>query len=138
MYYVYADAGQVAADVTDAGHAAVAGHASGSSDSSVDDGPGPGSGSAILGSPASLTRRTRLVPDLKCGIVLWSQAVSWPEMLKGAKRVDNLGYDSLWAWDHLYSIFGDPYQPIFDGWSTIAAWAIATKRPRLGLLVGAN
>jgi alkanesulfonate monooxygenase SsuD/methylene tetrahydromethanopterin reductase-like flavin-dependent oxidoreductase (luciferase family) len=76
--------------------------------------------------------------DIKCGILLWSQAASWPEMLEGAQRVDDLGYDSLWTWDHLYAIFGDPYQPIFEGWSTLAAWAIATKRTRLGLLVGAN
>jgi alkanesulfonate monooxygenase SsuD/methylene tetrahydromethanopterin reductase-like flavin-dependent oxidoreductase (luciferase family) len=76
--------------------------------------------------------------DLKCGILLWSQAASWPEMLNAAERVDDLGYDHLWTWDHLYAIFGDPYQPIFEGWSTLAAWAVATKRTRLGLLVGAN
>ena len=76
--------------------------------------------------------------DIKCGILLWSQAASWPEMLAGAKRVDELGYDSLWTWDHIYAIFGDPYQSIFEGWSTLAAWAMATKKTRLGLLVGAN
>jgi alkanesulfonate monooxygenase SsuD/methylene tetrahydromethanopterin reductase-like flavin-dependent oxidoreductase (luciferase family) len=78
------------------------------------------------------------MPDLKLGILPWSQSVSWPEMLDTARRVDELGYDHLWAWDHLYAIFGDPYQPIFEGWSTLAAWAMATKRTRLGLLVGAN
>ncbi|HEY7828717.1 MAG TPA: LLM class flavin-dependent oxidoreductase [Candidatus Limnocylindrales bacterium] len=78
------------------------------------------------------------MPDLKLGILPWSQSVSWPEMLDTARRVDELGYDHLWAWDHLYAIFGDPYQPIFEGWSTLAAWAMATRRTRLGLLVGAN
>jgi alkanesulfonate monooxygenase SsuD/methylene tetrahydromethanopterin reductase-like flavin-dependent oxidoreductase (luciferase family) len=76
--------------------------------------------------------------DLKTGILLWSQAATWPEMLDGAKRVDELGYDHLWTWDHLYAIFGDPYQPIFEGWSLLAAWAMATEKTRLGLLVGAN
>ena len=76
--------------------------------------------------------------DLKTGILLWSQAASWPEMLDGARRVDRLGYDHIWTWDHLYAIFGDPYQPIFEGWTTLAAWAMATKHTRLGLLVGAN
>jgi alkanesulfonate monooxygenase SsuD/methylene tetrahydromethanopterin reductase-like flavin-dependent oxidoreductase (luciferase family) len=78
------------------------------------------------------------VTDLKTGILLWSQAATWPEMLDAAKRVDGLGYDHLWTWDHLYAIFGDPYQPIFEGWSALAAWAMATERTRLGLLVGAN
>ena len=76
--------------------------------------------------------------DLKTGILLWSQAATWPEMLDAAKRVDRLGYDHLWTWDHLYAIFGDPYQPIFEGWTSLAAWAMATDQTRLGLLVGAN
>ncbi len=76
--------------------------------------------------------------DLKLGILLWSQAAGWPELLDAAKRVDRLGYDHLWTWDHLYAIFGDPYQPIVEGWTTLAAWAMATERTRLGLLVGAN
>jgi alkanesulfonate monooxygenase SsuD/methylene tetrahydromethanopterin reductase-like flavin-dependent oxidoreductase (luciferase family) len=78
------------------------------------------------------------VTDLKTGILLWSQGASWPEMLDAAKRVDGLGYDHLWTWDHLYAIFGDPYQPIVEGWAALAGWAMATERTRLGLLVGAN
>jgi alkanesulfonate monooxygenase SsuD/methylene tetrahydromethanopterin reductase-like flavin-dependent oxidoreductase (luciferase family) len=78
------------------------------------------------------------MPDLKLGILPWGQSTSWPEMLATAQRVDELGYDHLWAWDHLYAIFGDPYQPIFEGWTTLAGWATATRRTRLGLLVGAN
>jgi alkanesulfonate monooxygenase SsuD/methylene tetrahydromethanopterin reductase-like flavin-dependent oxidoreductase (luciferase family) len=76
--------------------------------------------------------------DLKPGILLWSQGASWPELLDAAKRVDRLGYAHLWTWDHLYAIFGDPYQPIFEGWSLLAAWARETTQTRLGLLVGAN
>ena len=76
--------------------------------------------------------------DLKTGILLWSQGATWPEMLDAAKRVDRLGYDHVWTWDHIYAIFGDPYQPIVEGWTTLAAWAMATERARLGLLVAAN
>ena len=78
------------------------------------------------------------VTDLKTGILLWSQAATWPEMVDAAKRVDTLGYDHLWTWDHIYAIFGDPYQPIVEGWMALGAWAMATERTRLGLLVGAN
>ena len=76
--------------------------------------------------------------EIKPGILLWSQAASWNEMLDAAKLVDRLGYTHLWTWDHLYAIFGDPYQPIFEGWSLLNAWARETEQTRLGLLVGAN
>src|SRR6185295_4905299 len=35
-------------------------------------------------------------------------------------------------------IFGDPYQPILEGYSALAALAQATERIPLGLFVGAN
>ena len=78
------------------------------------------------------------MPDIRLGICLWNQAATWSEMLDAARRVDRLGYVHLWTWDHLYSIFGDPYQSVFEGWSLLSAWARETERTRLGLLVGAN
>jgi alkanesulfonate monooxygenase SsuD/methylene tetrahydromethanopterin reductase-like flavin-dependent oxidoreductase (luciferase family) len=76
--------------------------------------------------------------DLKLGINLWSQASTWPEFLNAAQRADRLGYDHIWTWDHIYAIFGDPHQPIFEGYTALAAVAQATERARLGLFVGAN
>ncbi|HEX5466315.1 MAG TPA: LLM class flavin-dependent oxidoreductase [Candidatus Limnocylindrales bacterium] len=75
---------------------------------------------------------------LKLGILLWSQATDWAAFADAARRVDELGYDHLWTWDHLYAIFGDPRQPIFEGYTALAGLAFATRRTRLGLLVGAN
>lgn len=76
--------------------------------------------------------------DLKTGILLWSQASSWSDFNDAALRVDRLGYDHLWTWDHLYAIFGDPYQDFWEGYAALAAWAPQTTRSKLGLLVGAN
>lgn len=76
--------------------------------------------------------------DTRLGVLLWSQATDWPSFEAAARRVDELGYTSLWTWDHLYAIFGEAEQPIFEGYLTLAAWAKVTSRVRLGLLVGAN
>ena len=37
------------------------------------------------------------MPDVKLGILLWSQAATYAEMLDAAKRVDRLGYAHLWT-----------------------------------------
>jgi alkanesulfonate monooxygenase SsuD/methylene tetrahydromethanopterin reductase-like flavin-dependent oxidoreductase (luciferase family) len=78
------------------------------------------------------------VNDFKIGINLWSQGGTWSELLDAARAVDELGYESLWTWDHVKAIFGDPQQSIFEGWTTITAWAMATQRVKIGLMVGAN
>jgi len=76
--------------------------------------------------------------DFKIGIVLWNQAGTWTELMDAARAVDDLGYETMWTWDHVKAIFGDPHQSIHEGWTTITAWAMATQRVKIGLMVGAN
>lgn len=74
----------------------------------------------------------------KLGILVWSQYASWPALLDVARAVDAHGYDDLWIWDHLYPPFGDWHGPIFEAWTVLGAWAMATERVRLGPMVAAN
>ncbi len=76
--------------------------------------------------------------ELKLGVLAWNQYTDWESLEGIGRRVDELGYDSLWTWDHLYPIVGDAQGPIFEGWLTLAAWAQATSKVTLGLMVGAN
>ncbi len=75
---------------------------------------------------------------LKLGAQLLTYGASWDDAMQTGRLLDRLGYDYLWGHDHLYSTGGDPYQPFFEGWTTLMAWAMTTERIRLGLLVGAN
>ena len=72
--------------------------------------------------------------DVKLGALCWNQYTDWASLLEVGKRADRLGYDTLWTWDHLYPIVGDPHGPIFEGWLTIAAWAATTERVRIAKL----
>ena len=78
------------------------------------------------------------MPPIKLGANCWNQYADWPNMLAAGQRVDRLGYDTLWKWDHLYPIVGNHRGPIFEGWLAITAWAATTERVRIGLMVGAN
>jgi alkanesulfonate monooxygenase SsuD/methylene tetrahydromethanopterin reductase-like flavin-dependent oxidoreductase (luciferase family) len=75
---------------------------------------------------------------IELGILLWSQSSDWPTFMEAARRVDGLGYDHLWTWDHILPIFGAIDQPIFEGWTALSALAAGTIRSRVGLLVSAN
>jgi F420-dependent oxidoreductase-like protein len=72
------------------------------------------------------------------GLQLWSQQTDWPGLRDAAVAADDVGWDSIWTWDHLMAIFGPWEQQIFEGWSVLSALGPLTKRVRLGLMVGAN
>jgi alkanesulfonate monooxygenase SsuD/methylene tetrahydromethanopterin reductase-like flavin-dependent oxidoreductase (luciferase family) len=75
---------------------------------------------------------------VKFGLQLWSQQTDWPSFRDAALAADAEGWDSVWTWDHLLAIFGPWEQPIFEGWTALAALGPITERVRLGLMVGAN
>jgi F420-dependent oxidoreductase-like protein len=74
----------------------------------------------------------------KFGLQLWSQQTDWPGFRDAALAAEETGWDSVWTWDHLMAIFGPWEQPIFEGWTTMAATAASTQRVKVGLMVGAN
>ncbi len=76
--------------------------------------------------------------DIKIGALCWNQYSDWDSLFAAGVRAERLGFDSLWTWDHLYPIVGDSHGPNYEGWLTITAWAQATQRIRVGLMVGAN
>ena len=81
---------------------------------------------------------TDQAPSIKTGVLVWNQYTDWPAMSAAAGRIDALGYDSLWTWDHVYPIVGDPNGPMLEGWVVLGGWSQVATRSTIGLLVGAN
>lgn len=78
------------------------------------------------------------MPPIRLGALCWNQYTDWPSLLAAGQRAELFGYDTLWTWDHLYPIVGSAEGPILEGYTVLTAWAMATERIRVGLLVGAN
>ncbi len=79
-----------------------------------------------------------MTAPIKLGALVWPQYTTWPAFQGAMRRADELGYESLWTWDHVYPIVGDPDGPILEAYTALAAVAATTSRATIGLMVGAN
>ena len=75
---------------------------------------------------------------IKLGANLWNQYSDWPRFLEAMIEADELGYDSLFTWDHVYPIIGSWEGPALETYTGMAAVAAQTKRATIGHLVTAN
>ncbi len=75
---------------------------------------------------------------MRVGAAFWLNRTGWPRVREAARAAEAAGFDSLWVDDHLLADEGAADDDRLEGWSVLAALAATTRRPTLGLLVGAN
>jgi F420-dependent oxidoreductase-like protein len=65
-------------------------------------------------------------------------AEKWQTAVDIAVRAEQLGYNSIWVYDHFHNVPRPAHEAVFECWTTIAAISQRTSRVRLGQMVGCN
>lgn len=62
----------------------------------------------------------------------------WQTAVDVAVLAEELGYHSIWVYDHFHNVPRPAHEAVFECWTTIAAISQRTSRIRLGQMVGCN
>jgi probable F420-dependent oxidoreductase len=75
---------------------------------------------------------------IRVGLQLQPQHADYSVIRDTVRRVEDMGADVVFNWDHFYPLNGDANGKHFECWTMLGAWAEQTSRLEFGALVTCN
>ena len=72
------------------------------------------------------------------GVVTGQHQLTWSQLVEQWQLAEELGFDSVWLFDHFMALYGDPDGPCLETSTLLAALALKTSRVKCGVLVYGN
>ncbi|MCS0500428.1 LLM class F420-dependent oxidoreductase [Protaetiibacter mangrovi] len=76
--------------------------------------------------------------DIRIAVQIQPQHAEYAAIRDTVRRVEDLGVDVIFNWDHFYPLSGDPDGEHFEAWTMLGAIAEQTSRVEFGSLVNCN
>lgn len=83
-----------------------------------------------------MTQATR--HPLTFGVVTGQHQLTWPQLVEQWRLAEELGFDSIFLFDHFMALYADPDGPCLEASTLLSALALKTSKIKIGVLVYGN
>lgn len=75
---------------------------------------------------------------IRIGIQIHPQHTTYASIAEAIQKIDGMGVDTMWTWDHFFPLYGEKDGNHFEGWTLLTAMGMLTQNVEFGCMVLCN